>query len=220
MSSVQCRTFSACVPVLDASHLSEADLKPGWLCSLCVVGVQAEKNAFVVADLGALMRQHLLWQNSMPQVRPFYPVRCNSSPAVIEVLAALGVGFVCANKVSPQHFFLAVRSRRPRRCHSASSLVHVLLLSAFCPQLTMSFCAVTLPSGWGLTSVEPGCRPWEHYPVRCMQTTRSPQIRRQERNHSPGVRQRGWIVQDRSHSPQCQVCIYLTISIKSVCKQM
>lgn len=58
----------------------------------------AEKNAFVVADLGALMRQHLLWQNSMPQVRPFYPVRCNSSPAVIEVLAALGVGFVCANK--------------------------------------------------------------------------------------------------------------------------
>ncbi|KAL2080452.1 hypothetical protein ACEWY4_024245 [Coilia grayii] len=58
----------------------------------------AEKNAFVVADLGALMRQHVLWQSGMPQVRPFYPVRCNSSPAVIEVLAALGVGFVCANK--------------------------------------------------------------------------------------------------------------------------
>uniref|UniRef100_A0A8C1VF22 Antizyme inhibitor 1b n=1 Tax=Cyprinus carpio TaxID=7962 RepID=A0A8C1VF22_CYPCA len=58
----------------------------------------AEKNAFVVADLGALMRQHVLWQTTMPLVRPFYPVSCNSSPVVIEVLSALGVGFVCANK--------------------------------------------------------------------------------------------------------------------------
>uniref|UniRef100_A0A673KFL6 Antizyme inhibitor 1-like n=1 Tax=Sinocyclocheilus rhinocerous TaxID=307959 RepID=A0A673KFL6_9TELE len=58
----------------------------------------AEKNAFVVADLGALMRQHVLWKTTMPLVRPFYPVSCNSSPVVIEVLSALGVGFVCANK--------------------------------------------------------------------------------------------------------------------------
>ncbi|XP_062870776.1 antizyme inhibitor 1b isoform X2 [Trichomycterus rosablanca] len=58
----------------------------------------AEKSAFVVADLGALMQQHVLWQSTLPMVRPFYPVKCNSSPAVIEILAALGVGFVCANK--------------------------------------------------------------------------------------------------------------------------
>lgn len=62
-------------------------------------GPQAEKNAFVVADLGALLQQHVLWQGTLPHVRPFYPVKCNSSPAVIEILAALGVGFVCANKV-------------------------------------------------------------------------------------------------------------------------
>ncbi|XP_028819414.1 antizyme inhibitor 1b [Denticeps clupeoides] len=58
----------------------------------------AEKSAFAVADLGALMRQHVLWQSTAPQVRPFYPVKFNSSPVVIELLAALGVGFVCANK--------------------------------------------------------------------------------------------------------------------------
>ncbi|XP_056335586.1 antizyme inhibitor 1b [Danio aesculapii] len=58
----------------------------------------AEKNAFVVADLGALMRQHVVWKTTMPLVRPFYPVSCNSSPVVIELLSALGVGFVCANK--------------------------------------------------------------------------------------------------------------------------
>ncbi|KAK5613750.1 hypothetical protein CRENBAI_016642 [Crenichthys baileyi] len=59
---------------------------------------QVEKSAFVVGDLGALMRQHTCWQSLMPQLQPYYPVKCNSSPAVIEVLASLGLGFVCSNK--------------------------------------------------------------------------------------------------------------------------
>ncbi|XP_072316525.1 antizyme inhibitor 1-like [Eucyclogobius newberryi] len=58
----------------------------------------SKKNAFFVADLGVLVRQHVLWQTHMAQIRPFYPVRCNNSPAIIEVLAALGTGFLCANK--------------------------------------------------------------------------------------------------------------------------
>lgn len=61
---------------------------------------QVEKSAFVVGDLGALMRQHVCWQSTVPQLQPYFPVRCNSSPAVIEVLASLGLGFVCTNKVS------------------------------------------------------------------------------------------------------------------------
>ncbi|XP_061098487.1 antizyme inhibitor 1-like isoform X1 [Conger conger] len=58
----------------------------------------AEKNAFFVADLGVVTRQHVRWRAHMPSVRPFYPVRCNSSPAVIEILATLGAGFVCTSK--------------------------------------------------------------------------------------------------------------------------
>ncbi|KAJ8386323.1 hypothetical protein AAFF_G00175190 [Aldrovandia affinis] len=58
----------------------------------------AEKSAFFVADLGVVMRQHVLWQTHMARVRPFYALRCNSSPAVVQVLAALGTGFVCVNK--------------------------------------------------------------------------------------------------------------------------
>lgn len=60
---------------------------------------QMEKSAFVVGDLGVLMRQHLSWQSTLPQLQPYYPVRYNSSPAVVEVLASLGLGFVCVNKV-------------------------------------------------------------------------------------------------------------------------
>ncbi|XP_051920727.1 antizyme inhibitor 1-like [Hippocampus zosterae] len=58
----------------------------------------SEKKAFFVADLGVIMRQHVRWRTQMAQIRPFYPVRCNSSQGVIEVLAALGTGFVCSNK--------------------------------------------------------------------------------------------------------------------------
>ncbi|MFT7816228.1 antizyme inhibitor 1-like [Arapaima gigas] len=58
----------------------------------------AEKNAFFVADLGVLLQQHARWRAHMAQIRPYYPVRCNSSPAIIEILAALGVGFTCSNK--------------------------------------------------------------------------------------------------------------------------
>lgn len=73
-----------------------------WSVALCIhllLCYQVEKSAFVVGDLGALMQQHVCWQSVVPQLQPYYPVKCNSSPAVIEVLAALGLGFVCANKV-------------------------------------------------------------------------------------------------------------------------
>lgn len=61
---------------------------------------QVDKTAFVVGDLGALMRQHVCWQSVSPLLQPYFPVKCNSSPAVIEVLASLSLGFICVNKVN------------------------------------------------------------------------------------------------------------------------
>ncbi|XP_068431278.1 antizyme inhibitor 1b isoform X1 [Clinocottus analis] len=70
------------------------DVIDGHICEQAL----GEKSAFVVGDLGALMRQHVCWQSAVPRMQPYYPVKCNSSPAVIEVLASLGLGFICANK--------------------------------------------------------------------------------------------------------------------------
>ncbi|KAM3928303.1 antizyme inhibitor 1 [Leptodactylus fuscus] len=56
------------------------------------------KNAFFVADLGKIVKKHIEWQNIMGHIKPFYTVKCNSSPAVLEILSALGIGFICANK--------------------------------------------------------------------------------------------------------------------------
>ncbi|XP_026156404.1 antizyme inhibitor 1b [Mastacembelus armatus] len=70
------------------------DVIDGHICEQALV----EKSAFVVGNLGALMRQHACWQSIAPQLQPYYPVKCNSSPAVIEILASLGLGFICTNK--------------------------------------------------------------------------------------------------------------------------
>lgn len=57
-----------------------------------------EENAFYVADLGDVYRQHMRWKKNLPQVKPFYAVKCNPDVEVIKLLAALGSGFDCASK--------------------------------------------------------------------------------------------------------------------------
>ncbi|KNZ80804.1 Ornithine decarboxylase [Termitomyces sp. J132] len=56
----------------------------------------AEK-AFFVADLSQVYRQHRRWVAALPEVQPFYAVKCNPDPYVIRLLAALGSGFDCAS---------------------------------------------------------------------------------------------------------------------------
>ncbi|XP_053914970.1 antizyme inhibitor 1 isoform X2 [Cuculus canorus] len=56
------------------------------------------KRAFYVGDLGKLVKKNIQWQNVMAPIKPFYPVRCNSTPGVLEILGTLGVGFACFSK--------------------------------------------------------------------------------------------------------------------------
>lgn len=54
----------------------------------------------MVADLGMLASRHQAFRQALPRVSPFYSVKCNNSPWVLRVLAALGAGFDCASQVS------------------------------------------------------------------------------------------------------------------------
>ncbi|XP_069051538.1 ornithine decarboxylase-like [Lepisosteus oculatus] len=56
------------------------------------------QDAFLVADLGEVVLQHQRWHAALPRVRPFYAVKCNSSPGVLWTLAQLGAGFDCASQ--------------------------------------------------------------------------------------------------------------------------
>ncbi|VTJ61432.1 Hypothetical predicted protein [Marmota monax] len=57
------------------------------------------RDPFMVADLDMLASRHATFRQALPRVWPFYAVKCNSSPWVLRVLAALGTGFDCASQV-------------------------------------------------------------------------------------------------------------------------
>ncbi|CAB1334177.1 unnamed protein product [Coregonus sp. 'balchen'] len=101
----------------------------------------AEKNAFFVADLGVLMRQHVRWRTHMPQMRPFYAVQANSSLAVIEILAALGTGFICTNKYELE------------LVQGSGVLSEDIIYSGVCKQLSqIKYAAKTASTSWCVTT--------------------------------------------------------------------
>ncbi|RYP60031.1 hypothetical protein DL771_010642 [Monosporascus sp. 5C6A] len=57
-----------------------------------------DEDAFFVGDLGEVYRQHMRWKKNLPRVKPFYAVKCNPDPKVLQLLAGLGTGFDCASK--------------------------------------------------------------------------------------------------------------------------
>ncbi|NXP81514.1 AZIN2 inhibitor, partial [Ramphastos sulfuratus] len=71
------------------------DLLENLLVELCQASAQ---QAFFVADLGDIVKKHLRFLKALPRVKPYFPVKCNSSEGVIRLLAELGTGFACANK--------------------------------------------------------------------------------------------------------------------------
>ncbi|XP_074161520.1 antizyme inhibitor 2-like [Sminthopsis crassicaudata] len=62
------------------------------------LSVSDERDAFMVTDLGVLAEQHQMFLKTLPRVTPFFAVKCNNSPSVLQVLANLGTGFDCASR--------------------------------------------------------------------------------------------------------------------------
>lgn len=53
---------------------------------------------FYVVDLGDICRKVKLWRLKLPRVQPFYAIKCNPLPEVLQTLAHFGLGFDCASK--------------------------------------------------------------------------------------------------------------------------
>jgi diaminopimelate decarboxylase len=58
---------------------------------------QSEK-AFYLIDLGEITKSYTNWVNLLPDVKPYYAIKCNPNPVLIEVLASLGANFDCASE--------------------------------------------------------------------------------------------------------------------------
>ncbi|KAH9902398.1 ornithine decarboxylase [Cubamyces lactineus] len=64
---------------------------------LSAAGEPDAEKAFFVADLSSVYRQHERWKKLLPEIEPYYAVKCNPDPYVLRLLAALGTGFDCAS---------------------------------------------------------------------------------------------------------------------------
>jgi len=53
---------------------------------------------FYVCNVSQFLKQHQQWLSLMPRVHPFYAVKCNPDPTLIQILSLLGCGFDCASK--------------------------------------------------------------------------------------------------------------------------
>jgi ornithine decarboxylase len=58
---------------------------------------QSER-AFYIVDLGAIVHSYNEWMRLLPDVKPYYAMKCNPNPVILEVLASLGVNFDCASE--------------------------------------------------------------------------------------------------------------------------
>ncbi|GMR34601.1 hypothetical protein PMAYCL1PPCAC_04796, partial [Pristionchus mayeri] len=57
------------------------------------------ESSFMIYNLDALYDRYKLWMRELPQVEPFYAVKCNSDEMILRTLASLGTGFDCASRV-------------------------------------------------------------------------------------------------------------------------
>jgi len=53
---------------------------------------------FYLMDLGKLKRRWAQWQSCLPRIVPYYAVKCNNDPGLLDLLVSLGAGFDCASE--------------------------------------------------------------------------------------------------------------------------
>jgi len=55
------------------------------------------ENAIYAVDLCRVIEQFKTWRRVLPDIEPYYAVKCNSDPLIVKLLAALGCNFDCAS---------------------------------------------------------------------------------------------------------------------------
>lgn len=56
-----------------------------------------------VIDLGEVTKAFRRWKKCLPNVHPYYAMKCNPDPKIVKLLADLGCSFDCASKTEIEH---------------------------------------------------------------------------------------------------------------------
>ncbi len=61
-----------------------------------------EQDSFYVLNLSVLKHVYKEWTEALPHVKPYYAVKCNPTPIIVETLANMGSNFDCASQAEIQ----------------------------------------------------------------------------------------------------------------------
>lgn len=61
-------------------------------------GSECEDDAFFIVDLGELATSYFKWTELLPNVKPYYAMKCNPDQIILEALSQLGCNFDCASE--------------------------------------------------------------------------------------------------------------------------
>ncbi|XVE89851.1 hypothetical protein DITRI_Ditri20bG0027600 [Diplodiscus trichospermus] len=93
---------------------------------------QQEIEPFYVLDLGAVRSLFDAWTLNLPMVQPFYAVKCNPNPALLNELAALGTSFDCASRAEIENILaLGVSPDRIVFANTCKPVSHVRYAATF-----------------------------------------------------------------------------------------
>jgi diaminopimelate decarboxylase len=97
--------MSICHPDVSIPTLNEGmvDYKLFTNCSIKeIINIYLEKNdnhnAFFLIDIRQITKLYGLLNEYLPNIKPYYAVKCNPDPNFITILSKLGVNFDCASK--------------------------------------------------------------------------------------------------------------------------
>lgn len=83
-------------------------------------------DAFYILSLSDIRKKYEKWIEKIPRVTPFYAVKCNDNPRVLQTLSDLGAGFDCASrKEIAQILDLNVDKDRIVYTHTAKQVSHL-----------------------------------------------------------------------------------------------
>lgn len=91
-----------------------------------------QEDPFYILDVGDIVQKIKIWKLKLPRIKPFYAVKCNDNPMVLEILAALGIGFDCASKAEIQKVLqIGVDPSRIIYAHPCKPVSHLRVASKF-----------------------------------------------------------------------------------------
>jgi hypothetical protein len=83
---------------MDEHFLDEIDEEEAYLGEDTMDDDIPAEDSFYVIDIGVIVSQFYQWRKHFPRVHPYYAIKCNPDPVIIQTLAILGANFDCASR--------------------------------------------------------------------------------------------------------------------------